>query len=99
MDGNNRLRASQGPDPLRGTSLALLSATCPDRLSVSLKEVPMSPSPKELLRRYHQLRHILERAYAQTSWNSDRIDRIADALSETEKTLWRFSGWRWRSAR
>lgn len=54
----------------------------------------MPHSPQELLRRYHQLRHVLERAYAQPAWNSHRIDRIADALTETERTLCRFCGWR-----
>lgn len=64
----------------------------------------MPPSPQELLRRYRQLRHILERAYAQPAWNSERIDRIANALSEAERALCRFShawsvrGTAWRSA-
>jgi hypothetical protein len=41
----------------------------------------------ELIRRHRQLRNVLERAYAQPRWNTRRIDRIANALTETEMRL------------
>lgn len=47
----------------------------------------MQSHPNELIRRYKRLRQILERAYAQRAWNSQRIDLIADALSEIERRL------------
>lgn len=47
----------------------------------------MQLHPNELIHRYRRLRQILERAYVQKSWNSRRIDHIADALCEIERRL------------
>ncbi len=47
----------------------------------------MPVHPNELILRYRRLRQILERAYSHRSWNSRRIDRIANALCEIERQL------------
>lgn len=47
----------------------------------------MPAHSNEMLLRYRRLREILERAYSHRSWNSRRIDQIADALCELERKL------------
>lgn len=47
----------------------------------------MHAHPNELIQRYRRLRQVLERAYAHRSWNSRRIDQIANALCEIEMRL------------
>lgn len=47
----------------------------------------MHAHPNELIQRYRRLRQVLERAYVHRSWNSRRIDQIANALCEIEMKL------------